>query len=320
MLNSLAQFILLAIICAVPFYFQYWLKTTPEADTRAVNSLASKLCIFNLSMLFASSLLATHDKTDKQSLVMFGAVFFSSMLLFSFRNKAAQNTQKHEVKPKEQLIQSARAFAAIGGTFFTYSFIIYHLASVIGMLPAVAIAITTLIAIAPLMVRVLFSCNRMHDSPLKDELVAIFRKAGVSIGEIYLIDSNKTRVSNALVCGSRFGFGPLKRSLFLTENLFEILNEEELRAVISHEASHFQLHHVAKRGLSALIVIIAALICVGLPIGLVAVSIESKDWINTLAIINLVANLIFQYFFIFRVIRKHEFEADLNAIRLGAGT
>ena len=250
--------------------------------------------------------------------MVMGGAFLSIMLLFSFRSKAAQKIRQIEITSKEQFFQSARSVGAFLSSFGVYYAIVYQLGKSIGTLPAVAIAMVFVIATAPLMVRILFSCQKMHPSPLKDEILSVFKRAGVQLGEIYLMDTQKIKMSNALVCGSKYGFGPIKRSLFLTQNLFETLEEDELKAVICHEASHFQMHHIAKRGFSALFIIVMALVFVGLPIGLVAVTIQSKDWITALTVVNLVLNLIFQYTFIFRVIRKHEFEADLNAVNLGA--
>jgi Zn-dependent protease with chaperone function len=318
MLNTYLNFGFLITLTLIPFYFRQWAHERQTSEINDLNSMASKLCIADLVMMIVSSSLATHAKRDSLTTMVMGAAFISIMLIFSFRSQAAQKIRKIETTPKEKFIQSARSLGGFLSSIGLYYLIVYQLGKAIGTLPAVAVALVVVIGTAPLMVQILFSCQKMHPSTLKDEIRSVFEKAGVYLGEIYLMDTDRMKMSNALVCGSKYGFGPFKRSLFLTQNLFETLEEDELKAVICHEASHFQMHHIAKRGFSALFVIVMALLCVGLPIGLIAVTIQSKEWITTLTILNLIGNLIFQYTFIFRVIRKHEFEADLNAVNLGA--
>lgn len=318
MLNSTVQFLFLAIIVGIPFYFLHWTQNNRSLAAREINTRASKLCIAELALLLITSFLSTAQKTESTTKIMFGAVFLSIMLLFSFRSQATQKLRKIELSHKDRFIGSFRSFAAISLTLGLNYGAVYALAPFIGTFAAVAVAIALIISVAPLMVRILYSCNPMHPSPLKDNILAVFKSAGVNLHEIYLMDTHKTKVSNALVCGSKFGFGPMKRSLFLTENLFEVLNEEELKAVICHEASHFQLHHVAKRGFSALALFVLALIVVSAPIAMIMMLVESQTWLTTLVLVSIACNIFFQFAFIFRVIRKHEFEADLNAVTLGA--
>lgn len=318
MLNTYLNLGILAVLVAIPFYFQIWIRSRKTWVISEVNAKTARLSCLNLGLLFLSSFLASHEKQNQPSLIVFGASIFSFLLLFSFRTKVIQHIRKIEVTSKEQFIRSLRSFGGFFGSMGLYYLIVFELGRFIGTLPAVAIATLVVIGTAPLMVRILFSCHRMHPSPLKDEIFSIFQKAGVKLGEIYLMDTDKFKMSNALVCGSKYGFGPMKRSLFLTQNLFHTLDEDELRAVLCHEASHFQLHHIAKRGLSAFLALLAAFIFVMFPIGMIAVTIQSKEWISALSILSLIINLIFQFIFIFRVIRKQEYEADLNAVKLGA--
>jgi Zn-dependent protease with chaperone function len=318
MLNSYVNFFFLAAIISGPFYFQAWLRRHPSKTVKEINSKSSWLSVYTLGFMLISTFFSAGRKNSAQAIVIFGASFLSVMLIYSFRAKKLEATRKITVSHSDRLMQSIRSFALFMGTAGLFYAVMLIVSRVFGTVPAVAIAIIVSVLSVPLVFRIVYACRPMHASSMKNEIIAVFQKAGVKIAEIYLIDSNKMKAANAFVCGSKFGFGPMKRTLFLSEKLFAVLDEEEIKAVICHEASHFQLHHIAKRGVSALVIVVTALVAIGLPLGMLAASIPSKEWAAAIAIVNLVANMIFQYIFILRVIRKHEFEADLNAVVLGA--
>jgi|GEM_PF-3530973 len=318
MLNHFLQLGCLALIAVIPFYFLDWVRSQKTSPTvREINAKSAKLCVANFVALYVSAFTG-HEQGNPYATATFVVALLSTMLLFSFRSKTLQKIRNVQITSKDRLIQSVRSFAAFLGSIGLYYAIVFSLAPFVGILPAIAAGLIVVIGSAPLIVRVLFSCTPMHPSPLKEKIIGAFRNAGIRLGEVYLMDTDRFKMSNALVCGSKYGFGPARRSLFLTQNLFQTLEEDELMAVIGHEASHFQLHHIAKRGLASLLVFLLAVVFVNLPLGMIIVTIHSKPWISFLTMTDIAINLLFQFVFLFRLIRKHEFEADLNAVKLGS--
>jgi len=320
MLNHFLQLGCLALIAVIPFYFLDWIRSqkTPPSVAQ-INAKTAKLCVANFVALYVSAFTG-HEHGNPYARATFVISILSIMFLFSFRSKTLQKMRNVQITSKDRLIQSVRSFAAFMGSIGLYYLIVFSLDRFIGIVPAIAVGLIVVIGSAPLIVRVLFSSTPMHPSPLKEKILNVFRGAGIRLGEVYLMDTDRFKMSNALVCGSKYGFGPVRRSLFLTQNLFQTLDEDELMAVIAHEASHFQLHHIAKRGIASLLVFLTSVIFVNLPIGMIVVTIHSKPWISALTMANIGINLIFQFVFLFRLIRKQEFEADLNAVKLGAAS
>jgi len=321
MLNTIFFFALMATVTGVPFYFNYRFQNTAKTqrNTSAINSLAAKLSVFIIVALYSMSFLALQIKNAAYSKVGFCACIFSFFLLYSFRGKMIHEVREIPADPRERFQRSLRTIVAMGllyGIYFaTVQFLIPHT----GIFPAVGIALIFITYATPLFVRVWMPTQRMHPSTIKEDILAVFRSAGSPIHEIYLIDTDRFKSYNALVCGPKFGFGPFQRSLFITKNLFEVMEPEEIHAVVCHEASHFKLHHVAKRGFMSLVGLFVGMFTVILPMGFISILMNITLYKNFgLTIFTTLACITVQMSFLYRVIRKQEFEADLEALNLGA--
>jgi Zn-dependent protease with chaperone function len=85
----------------------------------------------------------------------------------------------------------------------------------------------------------------MEPSPLKDKIVAIAVKAGIPEAPIFVVDKSKqTRTYNAYVTG----LGGTAR-IVLWDTIFK-LPEDELLAIVGHEAGHYALQHIIIGSLS----------------------------------------------------------------------
>ena len=103
-------------------------------------------------------------------------------------------------------------------------------------------------ALAPLHLRRILPCSPLTDERLSAAIQARFRSTGLPAPRIHVIEAEGARQSaNALVAGFRSGRGPLRPALFLSRSLLQGLTDDEILAVISHEASHVQLAHLKKR-------------------------------------------------------------------------
>jgi Zn-dependent protease with chaperone function len=319
--NELAQAFTMMALMAVPFYFQKWVKTNPHLRSLEINARCSRLTLVILGLMFFS--LFTESGTTAAYLVRhsaFIASIFSFGLLYWFRGQATTSARQVQVSSRDHFERSVRSIGALLFSYGAYLLCVRTLTPFITSLPAVIVGLVVVVSLSPIMARILFEAHRMEESALKDELAAVFKQAKIPMGEIYLMNTDRFKLSNAMVCGSRFGFGPLKRSLFLTKNLFEVLEPAEVKAVVAHEASHFQLNHIPKRMAYAFAAMIISAVMVVTPLTFFVTAFTSHSfrWHSSSTAFYIVASIAIQLVLIHRVIRRQEFEADLHAVVLGA--
>ncbi len=323
MLNTFSFYALMLLVVGVPFYFQErvrsFAKTTDSLSL--INSLSAKLSAFIILSLYVMSFLSFQAKNAAYSKVGFCSCIFSFFLLYSFRGKVISQIRDIPANPKERFQRSLRSLGAMSLIYGIYFATVHYLIPVAGTLPAIGVALIFITYSAPLFVRVWMPTQRMHPSEMKSEIMQVFANANNPVHEVYLIDTDRFKSYNALVCGPKFGFGDFKRSVFITKNLFEIMEPEEIKAVMCHEAAHFKLHHIFKRACMSMVAMIVAMLFVAIPITFISVLFKlSVDKNFGFLICTTVATIVVQLTFLFRVIRKQEFEADLEALNIGATT
>jgi len=82
----------------------------------------------------------------------------------------------------------------------------------------------------------------LADARLAGRLEALLTRCGLRLGAVRVVDaSRRTRRANASVVG----FGAARR-IMLHDTLLERLAEDEVEAVVAHEAGHARHHHVAR--------------------------------------------------------------------------
>jgi hypothetical protein len=122
--------------------------------------------------------------------------------------------------------------------------------------PVGALVVLTL---APWVIVRAWGTRRLPEGPLRDALVSVRNRAGVSFGEM-LIWPTGMNVVNAAVLGIIRPF----RYALLTDALVEYMSPREVEAVFHHEVRHVQAHH-----LFYLMVFImsATVLCTGVTVG-----------------------------------------------------
>jgi STE24 endopeptidase len=107
--------------------------------------------------------------------------------------------------------------------------------------PGSALAVLTggaLTYAGPLLLDPLFNrFSVVPDGPLRDDVLELARRAGVTVGEVFEADaSRRTTAANAYVTG----LGPSRR-VVLHDTLLQNFSRDETRLVIAHELAH--VHH-----------------------------------------------------------------------------
>lgn len=300
----------------VTLWFRKSLQSNPAATTEQVEGAYTRANLWIMGPLLISILT---PKTNFELGVSF-ANFCLSLMAFiwiqydysralEIRRPRTADGAIQTTPPVAFFVQALRGFACL----FCF-YILFHFLNVL--------AIVILFYATPVLVRMLFSTLPMAESPLRDRIHQVFLQAGVNLGQIRIIQSKHRNFSNAMVCGTRFGIGPFKRTLLITESLFSRLDEEEFVAVMRHEAAHFKLNHLRDRFLSVIGTYIAGLVLVLVPGFLVTSILLKLHWFlpDVQAALSLLCTLGALYWMnrvTFAVIHRQEHEADLEAVHLG---
>lgn len=107
------------------------------------------------------------------------------------------------------------------------------------MVPAVLLFLLGFAALTPVVTNLLMT-TRPLDEGLRERVLATCQEQGLRIRDVRLLDSQGGRVGNAAISGVL----PDLRYVFLTDHLVEILDGEELDAVLAHEIGHGKGHHL----------------------------------------------------------------------------
>ena len=110
---------------------------------------------------------------------------------------------------------------------------------------------TLMVFAAPVVIDPIFNkFERLPDGPLRSDVLALAREAGVEVGEVYRVDaSRRTTGHNAYV----WGLGATKR-VVLYDTLIDDLPDDQIRSVVAHELSHV-VHKDVRRSLLWLAVV-----------------------------------------------------------------
>jgi STE24 endopeptidase len=136
-------------------------------------------------------------------------------------------------------------------------------------LPAsgLVVAVAALVIFAgPLVLDPLFNrFERLPDGPVRSEVLRLAERAGVDVGEVYVVDASKrTTAANAYVTG----LGSSKR-VVLYDTLLEDFPAAETRLVVAHELAHVRYRDVPRA------LLFVALVA---PLGLFAVARLTRAW------------------------------------------
>jgi Zn-dependent protease with chaperone function len=327
MLNTTFYYILMFAVVGVPFYFHHRASKLQLEGVRAtdadaeiatrINGITARLTVFIIASLYLMSFIAINLKNTTFQEFGYFASLFSFFILHTQHAKIINRIQKSKITPQERFQTSIRnlsIFILFFGIYYVFSSLIPHLGLITFLLMLVCLNY-----FIPLFVRLHLDARAMHPSEIKTEIMNVFTSAGNPVGNIYLIDHRRIRGANAFICGPKYGFGPFQRSLFVTKNLFEALEPDEIHAVICHEAAHFKKNHLFKRAMMSFFSFVVAAVSISFPIffigNLIPIGTASRMMVYFLAT---TLTVIAQLVFLFRLIRKQEFEADLEALTIGA--
>ena len=295
-LNQLLVFLCVAIITASPFYFRIWAaKGSPQPAE--VDRQVSILTSIIFGALFLGAFVFSENSRASGEVLLAAAILSFAIL---YRSRWAHLSGRAPRSKKPAI--SSRILAGKAFYLGTLSVVAFICARFPLLTPLFVFSFPFL---APWTLRIQYPCEKMAASSVKSELESIFKKAGTSLTDIYLIDSREAEFSNAFLA---------RKTLFLTLSLFEKLNETELAAVVYHEAAHLKQAHVWKRLFAAISYLTLGIFWAVLPFCL---------WMPgslAAATASIFGAVIIQLYFVGRKIHQQELEADFVAVQMGASS
>jgi Zn-dependent protease with chaperone function len=303
-LNELFVFLCLAVITAAPFYFRAWLAREQPLLLEPVDRKTNRLSLLIFAALFAGAFLYPRHSW-KVAQVLLGASILSFSILYQTRGRYVLNLSgRSSPTPQASLRQSAARMGiglALCGIFSLHPLLILTLPFALPFL-------------MPVFLRLQHATAPLEPSPLRESIETAFRKEGLTLSGIRLIDEPTNASKNAFISGSGFGRGIFGRTLFIGLELLSKLDEEELRAVVLHEAAHVKAGHSGKRLFSALLLTLLSTFWIVIP----AVFLFPGD--TGILLASALIALLTQAFLFARIVHRQELEADLEAVRMGAGS
>lgn len=111
-----------------------------------------------------------------------------------------------------------------------------------------------LIYLSPVLIEPLFfKFDPLRREGLEEAIKGLLARAGLEVSRVFQVDaSRRSRHSNAYFTG----IGRVKR-IVLFDTLLEQLSDEEVLAVLAHEAGHWKKRHILKRLLTSLLLALA---------------------------------------------------------------
>ncbi len=104
---------------------------------------------------------------------------------------------------------------------------------------------------------------KLDDGTLRERLLLLAERTGFSLSGIFKMDGSKrSRHSNAYFTG----FGKIKR-IVLFDTLLNLLEEDEIEAVLAHEIGHYKKHHLVKGIILSLFILLAGFFIISLLAG-----------------------------------------------------
>ena len=116
------------------------------------------------------------------------------------------------------------------------------------LLPMALVFPLTMTALGPLLVNALMT-TRPLEPALRARLLARCAEQGLRVRDVRLLDSRGGGVGNAAISGVL----PQLRYVFLTDHLLELLDDDELDAVLAHEIGHGRGHHLLLKLVATLV-------------------------------------------------------------------
>jgi Zn-dependent protease with chaperone function len=202
-----------------------------------------------------------------------------------------------------------------------------HLNTALGQVVFFAFLLVIFMLYAPPLVVRLWGCRPLPPGALRSSIEAFCRKEGFKLREILLLPS----LGGSFLTAGVMGLQPHCRYLLLTQGLLNILDENELQAVLAHEMGHVKEKHLVFYLLFLLGYLVVAYPLSNLSFLLVLASdlplhfpggtqSELLTLISILATLPLLLLLVLYFRFLFGFfIRNFERQADLYIFRTQGG-
>jgi len=171
--------------------------------------------------------------------------------------------------------------------------------------------------LAPVLIFPLFyKFKPLEDESLRQRIISMVQDGGLHLQNVYVFNMSKTtKKANAAFCG----MGKTRR-VILADTLIENFNSDEIQMVVAHEMGHCTLKHIWKRVLWGILFACLAFFWV-YQISTTLVSHFGLNGVQDIASLPLIFVLFFLFSFFLIPLentysRKHEYEADLFAIKI----
>ncbi len=107
------------------------------------------------------------------------------------------------------------------------------------LVPVLLVFALVLSSLQPLLLNRIMATRR-PDATLRERVLSLCSDHGLRVRDVRILDSRGGKVANAAISGIL----PPLRFVYLTDHIIEILDDEEMDAILLHEIAHGKSHHL----------------------------------------------------------------------------
>lgn len=188
-----------------------------------------------------------------------------------------------------------------------------------GALVGIFVGVGVIFAMGAVHLRRLLPAARLSDVTRRAMFEDCFARAGVRAPEFWVVELSAGRFTNAMMAGFARGRGWFRPGLFVSRSLLEAFPDDELRAVVLHEASHSCLGHLRRRFLGTIVAVLGtSFVLTGVLV--VAHKFLPAEMAGPVRVMLTILSVLAPLWLLRAQGERHELEADAHAVlALGAG-
>lgn len=249
---------------------------------------------------------------------MLGSVLLSWIVIYDAENALKGELETPQTKRSHLALSRLRTFGGLVLAPLAMLFLSRDLLAMwypeglspLGTCMSFIVFLVVLLGVYPLLLSMTWKTRRVEDAALRSKLEKAAKEAGLANEQFRVWDTDST-ITNALVVGVIPGL----RRVFLSDQLLERFDQDEVVAVYRHELGHVVYNHLHMR----LAMVLVPLLAISAVVVMSGEQATASDYANngmrlTVWFACMLAFLLYASKVVTRFIRRSEVQADLFAI------
>ena len=168
--------------------------------------------------------------------------------------------------------------------------------------------------LSPYHLKKILPAQPLEDPALRRNVEDCFRRAGVGVPDLYMINLDPIPVHTLLVAGIQSGKGMLRQTFFISNSCVKNLTQSELEAMVLNHASHIALKHFRRRLILSVLLIFATIIIAVSAVAFIPQLVSTPDIVENMGPVIALALFFVSLSILNQQTKRHELEADIYTV------